>query len=64
SPAIYRDALGHTAVYGMPHGPKHPYRTQWIPCIVVQWIPIECSEFHAAGLNAVDSMERGLMHPD
>ena len=27
-------------------------------------IPIECRGFHAACLNAVDSMQRGVMHPD
>ena len=36
---------------------------QWIPCSVAQWIPIECSGFHAvwlngSRLNAVDSMQR------
>ncbi|RKM64338.1 hypothetical protein C0215_19105 [Clostridioides difficile] len=39
---------------------------QWIPCSVVQWILIDCSEFHASWhngsqLNAVDSMQRGPM---
>ena len=36
---------------------------QWILCSVVQWILIDCSEFHASWhngsqLNAVDSMQR------
>jgi len=35
---------------------------QWIPCSVVQWILIDCSEFHASWhngsqLNAVDSRD-------
>ena len=34
---------------------------QWIPCSVAQWIPIECSEFHEARLNAVDSMQSGAL---
>ena len=39
---------------------------QRIPCIVAQWIPIECSGFDAAWpngsrLNAVDSMQCGAM---
>ena len=25
------------AVYFMQYGPKHPYRTQWIPCILSAW---------------------------
>ena len=37
--------------------------TQWIPCIVAQWIPIKCSEFCAAWLNAVHSMQREEMEP-
>ena len=31
---------------------------------MAQSIPIEYSEFHAASLNAVDSMQHGKMHPD
>ena len=37
---------------------------QYIPCSMVKCIPIKCSGFHPAWLNAVDSMERGPMHPD
>ena len=37
---------------------------QWILCSEAQSIPIECSGFHAASLNAVDSMQHGKMHPD
>ena len=37
-------------------GPKHPDLMQWIFCSMSQYIPIECSGFHAASLNAVDSM--------
>ena len=37
---------------------------QWIPCSIVQLIPIECSGFHAAWLNAVDFMQHGPKHPD
>ena len=36
---------------------------QWNPCSLVKCIPIECSGFHAAWLNAVDSMQPGKMHP-
>ena len=37
---------------------------QWIFCSVAQSIPIECSGFHAASLNADDSMHCGTMDPD
>jgi hypothetical protein len=37
---------------------------QWILCSMAQSIPIEGSAFHAASLNAVDSMQHGKMHPD
>ena len=33
------------------------------PCRVVKCFPIECSGFHAAWLNAVDSMQGALMEP-
>ncbi|MFW1812967.1 hypothetical protein ACG9HX_16945, partial [Acinetobacter ursingii] len=36
----------------------------WIPCSLVKCIPIECSGFHAASLNADDSMHCGVMDPD
>ena len=34
------------------------------PCSLVKCIPIECSGFHAAWLNAVDFMQHGPKHPD
>ena len=37
---------------------------QWILCSMAQSIPIECSGFHAASLNAEDSMHCGVMDPD
>ena len=37
---------------------------QWILCSMAKSIPHECSGFHAAWLNAVESMQRGPMHPD
>jgi len=37
---------------------------QWILSSMAQSIPIEGSAFHAASLNAVDSMQHGKMHPD
>ncbi len=37
---------------------------QWILCSMAQSIPIECSGFHAASLNAEDSMHFGAMDPD
>ena len=37
---------------------------QWILCSMAQSIPIECSGFHAASLNAEDSMHCGAMDPD
>ena len=36
---------------------------QSILCSMAQNIPIECSGFHAAWLNAVDSMQPGKIHP-
>ena len=36
----------------------------WIPCSLVKCIPIECSGFHAASLNAEDSLHFGAMDPD
>ena len=39
-----------------------PEWMQWIPCSVDQWIPIECSEFHEARLNAVDSMQNAAVY--
>ena len=36
----------------------------WIPCSLVKCIPIECSGFHAASLNAEDSMHFGATDPD
>ena len=36
---------------------------QWSPCSEAQCIPIECSGFHAACLNAVYSMQREEMEP-
>ena len=33
-------------------------------CSVAQWIPIECSGFQEACLNAVDSMQSGAMYLD
>ena len=36
---------------------------QWLPCNVAQWIPIEWSGFHAASLNAVDTMQHGKIVP-
>ena len=76
------------AVDFLQHGPKHPDWMQWILGSMSQNIPIECSGYHAAWfnevdscsmnecsgffaacpqasrLNAVDSMQRGEMHPD
>ena len=37
---------------------------QCTPCSEVKCIPIECSGFHAASLNADDSMCCGVMDPD
>ena len=37
---------------------------QFVPGKVAQCSPIQCSGFHAASLNAVDSMQHGKMHPD
>src|SRR5512147_2690885 len=37
---------------------------QCTPCSVVKCIPMECSGFHAALLNAEDSMHCGAMNPD
>ena len=37
---------------------------QWIPCSLVKCIPIKCSGFHAAWLNAVDSMQCDWMQSD
>jgi len=42
----------------------HPDKMQWILCSMAQSIPIEGTAFHAASLNAVDSMQHGKMHPD
>ena len=39
------------------------YWMQWIPCTLEKCILIECSGFHAAWLNAVDSMQLGKMPP-
>ena len=36
---------------------------QWSPCSEAKGIPIECSGFHAAWLNAVDSMQGEEMEP-
>ena len=36
---------------------------QWTPCSVVKWIPIECSGFHEAWLNALYSMKCEVMEP-
>ena len=35
---------------------------QWILCSMAKSIPIECSGFHAAWLNAVDSNQSGAMY--
>ena len=35
---------------------------QWIACSLAQWIPIECSGIHEAGLNVLLSMQRREMH--
>ena len=40
----------------------HQDSMQWIQCSIVKWIPIECSGFHAAWLNAVDSNQSGAMY--
>ena len=37
---------------------------QWIFCSMAQSIPIECSGFHAASLNAEDSLHCCAMDPD
>ena len=37
---------------------------QCILCSMAESIPIECSGFHAASLNAEDSMHCGVMDPD
>ena len=37
---------------------------QWMLCSMAQSIPIERSGFHAASLNAEDSMHCGAMDPD
>ena len=36
---------------------------QWIICSMAQSIPIECSGFHAAWLNAVDFLQHGQKNP-
>src|SRR5512145_334084 len=36
----------------------------WIICSMAQSIPIECSGFHAASMNAEDSMHCGAMDTD
>ena len=41
----------------------HSIMLQWIPCIMAQCIPIECSEIDARWLNAVYYMQPGKMHP-
>ena len=48
----------------MQHCEMDPEWMQWIPCSVAQWIPIECSGFHAARLNAVNFMQSGAMYLD
>ena len=45
-------------------GAMDPDCMQWSPCSEAQFIPIECSQFHAAFLNAEDSMHCGAMDPD
>ena len=64
------------AVESMERGQMHPNWMHWIICSMAQSIPIECSGFHAASMNAEDSMhcgawlnavysmQRGPMHPD
>ena len=43
----------------MQPGKMHPDGMHWIPCSM-----IECSGFHAASLNAEDSLHFGAMDPD
>ena len=45
-------------------GAMGPDCMQWILCSMAQNIPIECSGFHAASLNAEDSLHFGAMDPD
>ena len=45
-------------------GAMDPDCMQWSPCSEAQCIPIECIQFHAAFLNAEDSMYCGAMDPD
>ena len=41
-----------------------PYCMQWSQWSEAKCIPMECSGFHAASLNAEDSMHCGAMDPD
>ena len=49
------------AVDFMQHGPKHPDRMQWIPCIVIEWSVIHAAWLNASRLNAVYSIQRDWM---
>ena len=49
--------------WSMQCSPMDPDWMQWLPCSIAQWILIECSGFHAAWLNAVDSMQREEIEP-
>ena len=44
-------------------GQMHPEWMHWILCSMAQNIPIECSRFHAAWLNAVDFMQHSQIIP-
>ena len=69
--AAWPKASRFNAVDFLQHVPKHPDWMQWIPCSMIEcsgfyaaWpkcIPIECRGFHAASLNAVDSMHCAWM---
>ena len=52
------------AVESMERGQMHPDWMHWIICSMAQSIPIECSGFHAASMNAEDPMHCGTMDPD
>ena len=59
--AAWRNGTLLNAVDFMQHGPKHPDRMQWIPCIVIEWSVIHAAWLNASRLNAVYSMQRDWM---
>ena len=63
-PCIVAQRIPIVCKESMQRGPMHPDWMQCVLCSMAKSIPIECSWFHALGLNAVYSMQRGKMNPD